>query len=684
MVLLFLVLSVVMTWPLARHLERAISDPGDPFFSTWVLDWGYHATVTDAPLFDANILHPAKRSLAFSEHTYGITLLMLPLFGLGIAPLTIHNLAILLGFALSGYSAYLLARHATGSTPAAIVGGLAFAFIGFRFHHLGHLPYVWTVWMPLMLLGALMYAERPSWMRAVGVAAATLMNGLTSLTYFVFATPAMLLTLVVLAGRHQRLRDLRFWGRLAVGLSAAAIVMIPFALPYRAVAEEYGMQRRADEVAPNSAEWRDWLTPNLQNRNYGHLAPESSYSHERTLFPGFAIAVLGILGAVSGLAAGKMRSATMAALLWIAVGAAGARGLNGVMHSFLFEVSSAYRGIRMPVRWAILVYVALALLVAIGMLPLLQARSRAVRVAIATVTGALLLVELRAAPIRYFLVPLDPRPVYEWVREAPISGAVVELPLTQGNAYEYAWRSTVHHKPLVNGVSSFMPPHYEKLVALYDDPAVSDGFLDELERMRCSLVVVHPGALREREPAVREWLRRNVEIGRLLFVRHFDAGARGDWVFALTRVEPGAARWRAAEVADRAGRTPLQNAEGFLAGETWTATAATFAFFDGQPTGTLYGRLELRGWVHAASGVRKVRVHFANGRFERRAELQERSDVRALMPWTAPDAIRGFHLIVDPPPFIDGDTDCQVEVIDANGHSSLMPPLFFTWRPARG
>src|SRR5438132_13709880 len=32
---LFLALAVLMTWPLAPNISRAVTDPGDPFINTW-------------------------------------------------------------------------------------------------------------------------------------------------------------------------------------------------------------------------------------------------------------------------------------------------------------------------------------------------------------------------------------------------------------------------------------------------------------------------------------------------------------------------------------------------------------------------------------------------------------------------------------------------------------------------
>jgi hypothetical protein len=762
-VMLFLLLTAVMTWPLVLHLDRAISDPGDPFLVSWILDWGYHATTHGLPLFHGNILHPAQYSLAFSEHMYGLTILLSPLFAAGVAPLTIHNIALLLGFALSGYAAFLLARHVTGSTAAAIVGGIAFAFIGFRFHHLPHLPYIWTVWLPLLLLAVLLYVERPCWRNALLFGGALLMNGLTTLHYFVFGAPAAFVSLFFLAA-YRREWGAGFWLRIALITGVVLLALAPFLIPYSTVSRTYGMQRTYQEVLAGSGQYGDWLLPNLQNRNYGHLSPHAAYSHERTLFPGFLIIGLALAGlfltrrgdfarrsgehaegapqkpqialrlleatialsliaAWYGMLAGtvdlgplsytgasaplvvstllliirflmhrdldslkkalsvrKFPPGLGATLVWLVIGVVGATGLHGFLYAFLFDRFSVLRGIRMPVRWVILAYVALAVLAAAGMLPLLRKRGRFARATVTALVAALLLLELRAAPIRWYLVPLDERAVYEWIRDTPIRGAVVELPVADFAAYEYVWRATVHHKPLVNGVSGFMPPHYGRLVSLFEREPIPMELFDHLEEIHCSLIVVHAGWLRERDGAIRDWLQRGLADGRIAFIRRFNAGPRSDWVFALTSVEPQSVRWRPPETADPAGRLPSENLRLFLERGDWTWTDETYAFVDRMPEGTLRGPLQLSGWAHADQGVAEVRLRFGNGRLVVPARLYERPDVQAVMPWRTFPQIAGFEAKVALPPFGNGETDFQVEVLDTRGRSTYMAPNFFTWR----
>ena len=71
-----------------------------------------------------------------------------PFFHFGLA----HNVLLLLAFPLNGLAAYLLAREVTGSSSAAFVGGLAFAFAPYHSTHLSHVQTVMAFGMPLALL----------------------------------------------------------------------------------------------------------------------------------------------------------------------------------------------------------------------------------------------------------------------------------------------------------------------------------------------------------------------------------------------------------------------------------------------------------------------------------------------------------------------------------------------------
>ncbi len=65
---LFTLLTVAMTWPQARYATDRVSDPGDPLLNTWALAWVAHQLpYSPAHVFDGNIFHPERRTLAYSE-----------------------------------------------------------------------------------------------------------------------------------------------------------------------------------------------------------------------------------------------------------------------------------------------------------------------------------------------------------------------------------------------------------------------------------------------------------------------------------------------------------------------------------------------------------------------------------------------------------------------------------------
>src|SRR6266566_7476042 len=139
----FLVLTAVMTWPWVLHLRNAVADEGDSYAHAYFLWWDYHQTVHDPlNLFHATIFYPYRYTLAFGENDYGISLLFFPLFALGFRPLTVNSVATFMAFAFCGYAAFRLTRTLTGSNGAAWIAGLVFAFMPYRFHLLSQLHYV--------------------------------------------------------------------------------------------------------------------------------------------------------------------------------------------------------------------------------------------------------------------------------------------------------------------------------------------------------------------------------------------------------------------------------------------------------------------------------------------------------------------------------------------------------------
>lgn len=290
----FLALTVLMTWPWARNIRELVSDPGDPYLTSWILWWDYHQTFHDPlNLFHSNIFFPYKYTLAFSEHCYGISLLFFPFFALGFRPLTVQNMATLLGFAMCGYATFRLARTLTNSQVVAWIAGIVFAFVPYRFSQLPHVVYLFSWWIPLLVEALVLFQRQRTWPRSLWLGCAFLMNGLTCIHWLVLTIIPFVLTTAYLLIRYETWRDKAFWWRGLVALGLATVLLFPFLLPYQRASKLYGFVRSPDEALVYSAHWNSWLVMDGRNKLWRGFN-ENAAKAETTLFPGLLTYLLAL------------------------------------------------------------------------------------------------------------------------------------------------------------------------------------------------------------------------------------------------------------------------------------------------------------------------------------------------------------------------------------------------------
>ncbi len=620
--IVFTLLAIAFTWPLAPNLNRAVADPGDPLINIWILDWDWYATLHQPlSLFHANAFYPAQYSLAFSENLYGLALLLFPLRIAGVGAVAAYNIAMIAGFAFCGFAAYFLAMRLTRCFAAAMAAGVFYAFVPFRFVHLSHVQHVWGGWLPLLLAALLAYHERPTWKRGWLLAAVFVMNGLTNIHYLLFGALAIAVTAALLIRREH-------WREIAVPMFVAMLVLLPFLYPYAAVAKLYGMQRGAEEVLRFSAMPRDWLP--------GAIDPE------KKLWPG----LLPLVFSVSGLFV-RHRAKAGLALLWVAIGFAGSLGLNFVFHEFLFGAVPGFRAIRAPSRWAVIAYIGMAILIALTTAAMGRLRG-AIPIALA--------LALWCAPVRWFLLDPHTPPVYTWLASQRVS-AIAELPMdTLSGEYESMLHATAHHQRFVNGVSGFSPSVRAELSRLQ----YSDAFVEKLNAIGADTVIVHSDRIGgPTATQMRDWLTRELGRGRLRYVAQFDAQTGSDWVFST-----------------RGGKGAFPNALGvFLYGGATCIDSIAGALV--QPLGAhqYRGRAEMFGWASSPHGIAKVDFWFENRRVRYPARLIPLNDRRC----PGPPAVRFERNFSKRPDDVRRETDVQVEVTDKRGGTAVFEDRWISW-----
>ena len=173
-----------------------------------------------------------------------------------------------------------------------------------------------------------------------------------------------------------------------------------------------------------------------------------------------------------------------------------------------------------------------------------------------------------------------------------MKGGLVELPTgtpEHGN-YRDVLRAADHGKPLITADSGFSSPIVQRIEEDERKNPIPDDFLDFLEGIPTSYVLVHDAWL---DPALRAthrpWIDRGLASGRLVFVKRFDGEARND-LFAVAKNEPAARSLEALPWTPPPGLTP--------SGSPWREDASLTGSVDEPAEGaTVRGPLRVTGWA---------------------------------------------------------------------------------------
>jgi hypothetical protein len=321
----------LLAYPMTIQLGRAVFPQGaDTDLFLWIFGWDAHATLhRPLSIFEANIYHPHRFTLAYSENMIGSALLVAPIvWATGNVVLAL-NLVQLLSVPLCAAGAHLLGRRVGLGVRGALIAAMVFAFAAPRFFRIAQ-PHLTTVqWVPFCLAFVHQYfvTGRPRDLRWA-LAFFTLQT-LTSGHGGVFAALAIALFLVWRFALGEplapvkRLRDVGIVGAL---LLAANLVLM---LPYRVVQEEIGLRRSLGEAVTFSPNFESFLaSPGFVDTwMVGKVAawfgdPRMTDRARAVLFPGFiplGLAAIGLWGVFRGSRKAGVRPPNLAArrLSWL-------------------------------------------------------------------------------------------------------------------------------------------------------------------------------------------------------------------------------------------------------------------------------------------------------------------------------------------------------------------------------
>ena len=412
---------------------------------------------------------------------------------------------------------YLLTLSLTSSLLAAVIAGVAFAFLPYRITQLSHLQVLMYGWMPFGLWALHRFFVRGSWLALLVFVGCFLFQGLSNLYFLYFFTLPVAVVVIaeLVRGRQPRVRTI---ASLAMAAVVILLVLAPIALAYYRTRVELGFVRSRGAMVRYSAD----IT------SYGHASPSllvwggtlPPARAESGLFPGLTLLCLATVGLLAGFVRDEAVSEGASPIRDVArrYGLIGflalllslgpeprvlgyALPLTGP-YEWLVAVIPGLNGVRVPARLAVVVYLALAVLAAVGVTVLIRGVSRRHTVAASTLFAVAVVAEGYAGPVP--MAPIEAlserntAAAYEWLRAAP-PGAVLELPPGESsdalalNNTRYQFFTLQHGHPLMNGFSGYTSPLFYHLRgnSILADFDYYPALLQALRSLGARYIVVH-------------------------------------------------------------------------------------------------------------------------------------------------------------------------------------------------
>ncbi len=466
--LVFLVLALLVTWPLVLNLNHLIIDPVDGLLITWIQNWWLHSRS-----LAGNIFYPYHATLAFSDYHLVSAILGAPFIFLTHEPLVGFNVNLILGLALTGFSGYLLVKFLTKQEPASFLAGILLAFSTLHLNYMAHpqLFHLWLLILPLLFV----YQKRFKLFLLFFLLA--VLNSPLNLYFLLFFG--------VVLRRHFR------W------FIFGAFLSLPFLLPY------YFVSRQFDYTRPIT----DAINFSLQFPDLSNVSVFSRLSAFTTWQPGTP-AYFGIVATVLVLALILSRRHKPKEWLWSA-GVSFILALGPALHilrntvhfgpfpaiplpyAVFYYLLPGFSGFRTPSRWILLTFLSLVIAVAIFF-------SKKISWRWAILLSIVVILEINQ-PFNYKQVPAvaDFPPEQKWLASHYLGSPIAQFPI-------YGWfdadkvavettrmyYSTIHWHPMFNGYSGFSPKQWETQVKWLQQNFPSAETIGFLRNLGIKLILV--------------------------------------------------------------------------------------------------------------------------------------------------------------------------------------------------
>lgn len=493
---IFLILTLLLTWPKLISLSDTLSDPGDPQLISWLINHIQDNILSfNFNIFSSNTFYPFANNIAYTDHSLAIAMTTLPLRIFTGNPVFIYNIAFLLAFFLSGVGAYFLIKHYTNNRYASFIGGVIFAFAPIHFAQIGHLHILSYQWIPFAILFFEKYLKAHTRKNLILFIVFFLLESLTTFYYFGFLSLVILIILIYRFFTKGFRLNKKFVLHMAIAGLVILAVMVPLLLPYLQVSKFYSIQRTLNENILYSADIGDFIQVPNDNNIWGNRlnGPNDTQTTEHSLFPGL-IATLLIIFSL-GLVVWKRQELSHIknfVLYYIVTVFSAVMAMGPVLHLFsktlfidnrygivmpytvFYFLYPPLQALRVPSRFGAIMLIGIAVIGGIVItLILKRVRKTAFKVIIVSVLLLGLVVEYMSVQNPSYKVSTLYTEKNAWLRDnTPTNSVIMEYPsyiksaFSDSEAYQETFpmlSSTLYKRNILNGYTGFFPPESTRL-----------------------------------------------------------------------------------------------------------------------------------------------------------------------------------------------------------------------------
>jgi hypothetical protein len=464
-----------------------------------------HALTTNPNrLYDANIFHPHRNALAFSEANLGAGLLAVPIWLFTKNAFAALNVVVLFSFASSVVATFYLVRYLTHDARAAWIAGFLYAFCPYLFAHTAHIQLLMAAGIPLSMLLMHRLVDSPSPARGALLGLGLAAQALSCAYYGIFAAMMVGLATIFYAWSRRLFRSPKYWTAIVIGAAVSIGIIAPFFIPYLEIQQETGFARTLDDARMFAVNWRSYLASAARSHEsmLPMLEAMGGWGGD-VLFPGFAailfaavgVASVGVRGSVdpSAVRSQQDRETVLLYILFAALGFWTSLGPDAGLYTLFYKAIPVFTFLRAPGRIGLVVMLALAVLAAYGVRAVLRRFTNRAQMAVVAVIACAAFVDLVQVPFDWRAAEPIPAP-YRALAALP-RGPVVEFPFYERRIdfhihTRYMLNSTVHWQPLVNGYSDHIPAEFRTVAFRLASFPSHDAF-NAMRQYRVRYVVIH-------------------------------------------------------------------------------------------------------------------------------------------------------------------------------------------------